>query len=269
MLISIITPVYNSEKTIGANVNSIVSQTYKNFEHIIVDNLSKDNTIGIIKKIYEENNISEKLKIISEPDTGISNAFNKGIKTAKGDIIAILNSDDEYFHNEVFKEVIDAFKDEKTKIVHGNIYFHDPVYGSNIRFPLYYGISNGIQFNHPAMFFHRSVYDELALYNESYFVSMDFEYYCRLVKNYKNLKEISYYLKDKPLVKMNAGGESWNNEFKSIAEIKSALKEYNLWNFESRKFYYGRKFRTILKKYLSKLNMNKAVKFWRKKKWGN
>ena len=179
MLISIITPTFNSEKTIEKNVNSIVHQTYKNFEHIIVDNQSKDNTIEIINKIYEKNNLSNSLKVISEPDTGISNAFNKGIKSANGEIIAILNSDDEYFHSEVFQKVI--------KIVHGNVFFNDPIYGSNVRFPLNYGIPNGIQFIHPTMFFHHSVYDEIGLYNESYTVSMDFDIYCRLVKKYCNL----------------------------------------------------------------------------------
>ena len=89
--ISIVTPTFNSEKTVEKNIHSVISQTHKNFEHIIVDNLSKDNTINIINKIYKHHNLLDNLTIISEQDSGISDAFNKGIKSARGEIIAILN----------------------------------------------------------------------------------------------------------------------------------------------------------------------------------
>jgi glycosyltransferase involved in cell wall biosynthesis len=102
MKISVITPTFNSEKTIARNAQSIVSQTHKDFEHIIIDNLSSDNTVGILKRLYEENKITGKLKIISERDSGISDAFNKGINAASGNAIAILNSDDAYYSSQVF-----------------------------------------------------------------------------------------------------------------------------------------------------------------------
>lgn len=269
MLISIVTPTFNSEKTIQRNIDSIINQTYQKFEHIIVDNLSKDNTISIINKAYEKTKLAGSLRIISEKDKGISEAFNKGIKAAKGEIIVILNSDDEYFHDEVFQEVVNVFKNKQLKIAYGNVYFFDPLYGSNVRFPLSYGIPRGIQFIHPAMFMHRSVYDEVGLYNESYAVSMDFDYYCRLVKTYGNLKERCFYISEKPMVTMNAGGVSWKNENKSIAEIKTALKEHDLWDLESARFYYARKFRAIFKEYLTQLNLEYIVKMWRKNKWKN
>ena len=70
----------------------MLSQKAKDFEHILVDNQSSDDTLKIAKQLYDEHKLSEKLKIISERDEGISDAFNKGIKAADGDIIAILNS---------------------------------------------------------------------------------------------------------------------------------------------------------------------------------
>lgn len=87
--ISIITITFNSEKTVEETIKSVLSQKYDNLEYIIIDGASKDGTMDIVNKYRE--NISY---IVSEPDNGISDAFNKGIKVATGEIIGIINSDD-------------------------------------------------------------------------------------------------------------------------------------------------------------------------------
>lgn len=92
MKITIITATYNSEQTLSDTINSILQQNYDNYEYIIVDGASKDNTINIIKK-YEPQ-FKGKLKWISEKDKGIYDAMNKGISLASGDVFGILNSDD-------------------------------------------------------------------------------------------------------------------------------------------------------------------------------
>ena len=89
MLFTIITVTLNSEKSIQKTINSINKQTFKNFEYIIIDGGSSDETIKVIKKI-----IKKKYKLISEKDSGIYNAMNKGIKMSKGKYVAFLNSDD-------------------------------------------------------------------------------------------------------------------------------------------------------------------------------
>ena len=97
--ISIVTPVLNGGKTLQTTINSIRDQNFKNFEHIIVDGISNDNTHKIIKK--NEKHFS---KIIIEKDKNIYDAMNKGIKVANGDLIGILNADD-YYNNEAFSHV--------------------------------------------------------------------------------------------------------------------------------------------------------------------
>lgn len=87
--ISIVTITYNSEKTLERTIRSVVNQNYENLEYIIVDGGSKDGTLEIVKK-YED----KIAKWVSEPDEGISDAFNKGIRMATGDIVGIINSDD-------------------------------------------------------------------------------------------------------------------------------------------------------------------------------
>jgi glycosyltransferase len=267
MKISILTPTYNSEKTIIRNIDSIINQTYENFEHIFVDNLSLDRTIQLIKEYYVNAGIINKLKIISEKDDGISNAFNKGISAATGEIIAILNSDDSYYSKQVFEKVIEILKNPEILFVHGDIFFNDPVYGSNIRRPLLCPITTAMPYNHPTMFFRREVYEKYGLYDENYKYAMDYEFIIRLERKIPDFRNKGYYFPEHPIAVMQAGGASWQNELEGILESRKALKNYNFWNFNARKEYTFRVSRTLLKKYLSKLKLNFIVKIWRNRKW--
>ena len=103
MKISLITVTYNSEKTLQKTIQSVLAQKFINLEYIIIDGQSKDNTVSIIKE--SEPLFNNNLKWISEKDTGIYDAMNKGIKMATGDIIGILNSDD-YFTSDNILEII-------------------------------------------------------------------------------------------------------------------------------------------------------------------
>lgn len=109
MKISIITATYNSEKTLKDTLESVLKQTYTNYEHIIIDGMSKDSTIKIVKE-YEDK-YKGKLRYISEKDTGLYDAMNKGIKMATGDVIGILNSDDVYANETVLEKIANRFKE--------------------------------------------------------------------------------------------------------------------------------------------------------------
>lgn len=268
MKISIITPTFNSAKTIESNISSILSQTYKIFEHIIVDKLSTDSTLSIAKELYSKNNCSEKLIIISEKDEGIADAFNKGIRKSSGEIIAILNSDDSYFYFNLFADVVKIFTEKSVLFVHGDILFKDRKYGTNVRRPLMCDLRVAMPFNHPTMFFKKEVYDDLGLFDTGFRYSMDFEFVCRLAKKY-DLKKAGHYFDANPMVTMKAGGVSWKNEIKSINETKLALKKHSLWNLKAFYHYSLRIFRTYLKKIFSKIGLTFLVKLWRKFKWNN
>ena len=108
MLISIITPTFNSEKTLDKCIDSVIKQNFDNYEHLIIDNISKDNSEKIVKN-YNNN----KIKFLSEKDNGIYDAMNKGIKISKGDYLLFLNSDDKIIDNNfIFK--YNLFKKEFT-----------------------------------------------------------------------------------------------------------------------------------------------------------
>lgn len=267
MKISIVTPTFNCEKTILNNVKSVLSQTYTDFEQIIIDNLSTDRTLQIIKDTYANARNISKLKILSEQDKGIADAFNKGIQAASGDVIGILNGDDFYFNENVFIKVINEFNISEILFVHGNIQFNDSIYGSNIRRPLLCPIQEAMPYNHPTMFFRKNVYEKYGMFDASFKFAMDFEFVCRLEKMIPSFREKGKYISGEALVSMLAGGKTWSYELESIREVKRALQLHNLWNMGASLFYFFRIGRTEMKKILSSLKLNLIVRIWRSIKW--
>lgn len=267
--ISLITPTFNSIKTIEKCISSVLNQSYENYEHIIIDNKSSDKTLDIITRLYKNAGKTDKLIMLSEHDNGISDAFNKGIKTAKGEIIAILNSDDYYFSSKVFEKVVEAFNDQDILFAHGDIKFIDDVYGSNIRRPLLCNIKEAMPYNHPTMFFRKDIYEHYGIFDTEYKYAMDYEFVCRLGKKIPNFRWRGKYLTGEPLVVQLAGGDSWRNELGSIEEVKKSLIFHKLWDSDAEKFYNVRVKRTRIKKVLHCLKLDFIIRLWRIKKWGN
>ena len=121
MKLSIITVSYNSAATIEDTIQSVLSQDYKNIEYIIIDGGSKDKTCAIIDRYIDKIAV-----FISEPDCGIYDAMNKGLKNATGDVIGILNSDDFYANEQVLSQVMNTFS-EDTDAVYANLVYVDPL----------------------------------------------------------------------------------------------------------------------------------------------
>lgn len=187
-LISIITVVFNGEKYLEQTIKSVLGQTYTNIEYIIVDGGSTDSTLAIVRQ-YED----QLARWISEPDKGLYDAMNKGIRMATGDIIGMINSDDWYEPNAV-QLIVDAYRKNPTK----KIFHADRMdvlldgsrrvkrfNGSKFKF-LYYGMT----YNHPSMFVHRDVYKDQS-YNTNLRALSDYEF---VLKNLIRDPEIFLYL---------------------------------------------------------------------------
>ncbi|MBN2064172.1 MAG: glycosyltransferase, partial [Sedimentisphaerales bacterium] len=114
--ISVITPCYNSAATIGDTLQSISAQTYSNIEHIIVDGGSKDNTLEIVRNMARPGSV-----IISEPDEGIYDAMNKGLRRATGGIVSVLNSDDYYASDLALARMMAFMADNDLQAAWGDI----------------------------------------------------------------------------------------------------------------------------------------------------
>lgn len=266
MKISIVTPTFNSEKTILDTCKSITSQTYQDFEHIVIDNYSTDKTIDLIKKHYQDHKLDNHLKIIIEKDKGISDAFNKGINRATGEIVAILNSDDFYLNSNLFYDISKIFLDGKINLVHGKMLFQDEMNGSNIREPLLCPIQFAMPFNHPTCFVRKSLYVRFGLFKLDYRFAMDYEWVVRFYNDREDSQE-SYYFDKYVMTLMRGDGVSNANEIKAVEEFKRALIENNKWNNEAATAFKNRVFRVKLKIFLNKYNLFFPIKIWRAFKW--
>lgn len=201
MKISIITISYNSQKTIEQTLKAVKKQKYSNIEHIIVDGKSTDNTIEICKKYPH---IS---KIISEPDKGVYDAFNKGLKLATGEVIGFLNSDDIFYDETVLDTIVDNFDNENDCVFANLDYINKK--GKVVRKwrskPYQKGsFSKGWMPAHPTFYCRKSVYDQLGGYNDSFDIAGDFELMLRFLEK-NNIR--SNFI-NQTIIKMLIGGIS-------------------------------------------------------------
>ena len=229
--ISIITVSYNSQVTIDSLLKSIKSQFFYDFEHILIDGDSTDKTVSIVK----EN--SPTTKIISEPDKGIYDAINKGIKNSTGEIIGFLNSDDMFCDENSLQHIVDAF-DDNTDCVFGDLIYTDKNQkvkrvwkGSEFKKGAF---KKGWMPAHPTFYCRRSVYEKLGLYDESFKIAGDFELMLRFLEKH-NIRS-KYILH--ALVNMKVGGAS-NNGLKSKLDIlREEFRAFNQNNISVNKFSY-------------------------------
>lgn len=226
--ISIITCCFNSFKTIDKTLESIKKQTYKNYELIIIDGESTDETLNII------NNYKDIISIlISEADKGVYDAMNKGIKLATGDVLGFLNSDDFYFHDNVLKDIAASFQEEKIDVSYGNMYY---VERDNISKKVRKWISgeftsnylkNGWIPGHPTFYVKKNIYDKVGGFNLTFKLAADYELMLKIL-SIKNLK-IKYF--NSYQVVMRLGGmtsKNIANRIKQNIEILHAWKVNDL-----------------------------------------
>lgn len=186
MKVSLITGSFNSVSTISDTIESISSQDYLDIEYIIIDGNSKDGTVEVIKSHNQKIT-----KWISEPDSGIYDAMNKGIAMATGEVIGILNSDDFYSNNQIISQVAKAFEDEKVDAVFGDLVFVDPMnltkivrkYSSKKWNPK--KLAWGFMPAHPTFFVRRKYYESLGVFKTDYKISADYELLIRFLLVHK------------------------------------------------------------------------------------
>jgi glycosyltransferase involved in cell wall biosynthesis len=225
MKISIITVVYNNEKTILDAMQSVLSQSYENIEYVVIDGKSKDNTVNLI------NEYKDKLGYFtSEKDNGLYDAMNKGIKACTGDVIGILNSDDLYQDSNVIKVIMEHFNnDPELDILYGDLVYvksdDTNKVVRNWKSKSYYNnfFENANVPPHPALFVRNKVYKEAGVFNLQYNLAADYELMLRMFKKY-NFK--SKYI-NRLIIKMRLGGAT-NQSFTNIVnQNKEILKSWN------------------------------------------
>ena len=219
MKISIITIAYNAAKTIKKTLASVAAQSYKDIEHILIDGNSTDETLAICAQFPHLS------KVISEPDKGVYDAFNKGLRLATGEVVGFLNADDTFFNTESVNHIVRNF-DSDTECVFGNLHYVNTS-GHIIRKwksqPFKTGNFKKYVPAHPTFYCRRETYNRLGGHDISYKISGDFELMLRfLEKSQIQSKHIPV-----NLVKMLTGGISNAGGIKSkITIIQEELRAF-------------------------------------------
>lgn len=250
-MFSIIIPLYNSEATLKNCLDSVFSQNYKDFEVIVVDGLSKDKSMDIVKMYVNKN---KNLHYLSEADKGIYDAMNKGIKMAKGKWLYFMGSDDSFYSNDILQNVHASIECNKDlDVVYGNVFSE--------RFN---GVYNGIFYDeklyyenicHQSIFFHNSVFRQVGNFNLNYKAHADWEHNMKwflsskIIKKYIDLIVANYsdggfssqhgdsqFEKDKIFVFLKNG---FRNTKKSV--------RHQLWNQELKHSRKNNDFKRIIK----------------------
>lgn len=227
MKFSIITVSFNSDSTLEQTIQSVFNQTFKDIEYIVIDGGSTDGTLTILNKYKDQ------LKFISEKDTGIYDAMNKGLKMAKGEIIGMIGSDDFYPSNDVLLQVSKAFDEFKTDAIYGDKQYVNPDNINKIvRFWTVgpYKKENWLEGwmpPHLSFYLKKSVYDRYGYYCTDFTCSADYELMLRML--YKN--GVSAHYLPKVLMTMRNGGTStasWKHRLVANQEDRKAWKINNL-----------------------------------------
>lgn len=221
-LVSLITIVYNGEKHLEKTIQSVLDQSYAHIEYIIIDGGSQDSSVSIIRK-YE----SQLAFWVSEPDKGISDALNKGIKVSKGDLIGFINADD-WLEPDAITNVVKSYTPDT--IIYGDVTFWVDGTKTCSTKSDHTRLREGMTMAHPAVYVPKKFYDAYGMFNINYKVAMDYDLLLRFYMNKTPFKKINSIL-----VNMNLGGVSDN---RWLLGIKEEFHSKNIYFNKAANLYY-------------------------------
>ena len=224
MLFSVITIVKNRKETISYAINSVLKQTFKDFEYLIIDSNSSDGTSDIIKSLIKER---KNIQHIRESDNGIYDALNKGIEKSNGKYIFLVHSDDFIEDKNLFEKASQILFKKKLDILFGKAIYFKRKNGLLSKSRLYNfknldinSLSSGLMPCHTTMFINANLFSKYGNYNSSFKIASDFEFLLRVVKKGKILSEYN----ENIIIFMQMGGVS----SKGISSFLSLNKEVRL-----------------------------------------
>jgi glycosyltransferase involved in cell wall biosynthesis len=222
--ITIITAVFNRANTVRATMESVERQSYTPIEHVIIDGASTDGSQQIVAAVHVDDLILR--VIVSEPDNGVYDAINKGIRMSTSDVIGLLHSDDVFAAPTTIAKVMNVFERDPTiDIVYGDLVIFD----RDLQKPIRYwrtgdfgigALHKGWMPPHTTLFVRRTVFEKHGLYDTSFRVSADYDFILRIFKSGK----LNIHYIPEVLVHMRSGGLSSSKYWQIIKEDYRALK---------------------------------------------
>lgn len=216
--ISIITAVYNSEATVGEAIASVAAQSYPDLEHIIVEGNSHDGSLAAIEQVGHD-----RMRLISEPDDGIYDALNKGIRHATGDVVGFLHSDDFLPHKETLARIAAEFKDSAVEAVFSDLDYVSQADTSRVIRHWSTGpflprrLRRGWMPAHPTLYLRREVYERIGVYDIGFGIAADYDF---ILRYFSQISGKSVYIPE-VLYKMRVGGVSNRN----LSKIRQKMEE--------------------------------------------
>lgn len=248
-MISIITVVRNGASTIERTILSVINQEYHDFEYIIIDGVSTDGTLTILDKY-----VGSISKIISEPDSGIYDAMNKGIALAKGDWVYFLGSDDVFYNNSTLSNIFSTTKYEEIDVIYGNVQFlhSNKIYDGE--FDMEKMCNRSIC--HQAIFYRREMFQKYGNFSTEFISASDYVFniklYCLDITRW-------FYITDVVAI-YNENGTSKSPDNKFL-ERSFAIRYDNFRKLKS-KYILSRIFWSSYFRYLAKNNMRRSIRYF-------
>lgn len=220
MKISVITAVWNSETTVAEAIASVAAQTYPDVEHLVVEGKSTDRSLATIERAAHE-----RMRLISEPDNGIYDALNKGIRNSTGNVIGFVHSDDFLAHDGVLEKIAAAFADPAVEAVFGDLVYVSQVDTSRVIRRWSTGAFNmrrlkfGWMPAHPTLYLRREVYERFGEFDDNMRISADYDFILRYFSQTTGksvfIPEVFY--------KMRVGGVSNRNLVKILQKMEEDM----------------------------------------------
>ncbi|NOR69327.1 MAG: glycosyltransferase [Methylomarinum sp.] len=250
-LISVITIVYNGDKYIEQTINSVIGQSYNNVEYIIIDGGSTDGTLDVVRKYEKQIDYW-----VSEPDKGISDAFNKGISLCTGEIIGIINADD-WYENDSFEAISDNIK--KYDVLYGDMIFWNERGEKNSPVVDHNKLKRNMTLCHPSCFIKRSIYKKYGMYDNEYRYAMDYNLLLNLF-----LKNCSFYHLANNISNMRTLGMSDEMWRAALGEVKRAKKNNGLTFFNYQFFFLFYLLKQSIRRFFQLRGLGFVVNYYRK-----
>jgi glycosyltransferase involved in cell wall biosynthesis len=211
-LVSIVTIVRNGAAKFGRAAESVLGQDYPAIEYIVVDGGSTDGTLDVIRRL------DRRIAVwVSEPDAGISDAFNKGIALAHGEVVGLLNSDD-WYEPDAVSSAVRALETTGADIVHGKLQYWEGERKTYLVTGNAHLLESGMTVGHPTVFVRRACYERLGLYRHDFRQAMDYEWLLRA-----KVSGASFFFVDRCLANMQDGGTGdrwWRRSQKEVARAR-------------------------------------------------
>lgn len=237
MKVSVITASFNSAATLSGTMETVLMQTYPDIEYIVIDGASTDGTVDIIKQ-YEPR-FKGRLRWISEKDSGIYDAMNKGLAMATGDIVGVLNSDDLYYDERVVADIVETFKKNDVESIYGDLVFVE-ANNTNHIVRTWKGSQHtpgaflrGWHPAHPTFYARRSCYERFGNFDTSLAISSDFDLMLRFIEKH----HISNLYIPRNIIWMRAGGESNGSLRRILRGNRNILRSFRKNGFNVSWFY--------------------------------